>query len=45
MVGSAYLHQGLAAPLCCALERSDEWKYVEHGGEHYCYSMLHSLLL
>lgn len=24
MVGSAYLHQGLGAPLRCALKRSDE---------------------
>lgn len=45
MVGSAYLHQGLGAPLRCALKRSDEWKCAEHGGERYCYSMLQSLLL
>lgn len=43
VVGSAYLHQGLGAPLHCALKRSDEC--AEHGGERYCYSMLQSLLL
>lgn len=45
VVGRAYLHQGLGAPLLCALKRSDGWKHAEHGGDRYCYSMLQSLLL